>query len=322
MKEPLLDPTEDRLVLFPLKYEDMWEKYKEHMAVFWTVEEIDLTQDITDWQNLSPEEQHFISHVLAFFSSSDAIVNENLAQRFYNDVQIPEARAFYSFQIAMETIHSEMYGIMIDTYIKDAQEKDRLFNAIKHLPYVEKKARWAQKWINDRSAPYSQRIIAFVAVEGIFFSGSFCSLYWLKKRGLMPGLTLSNEFIARDEGLHCEFAALMHKHLNNKANQTQIIQIISEATEIEKEFVQSALPVSLIGMNNKLMVQYIEFVADFWLMRFGVNPIYNSENPFEWMDMISMEGKTNFFEKRVSEYQRPGILSGQQENTFTLNADF
>jgi len=326
--ESILTPNEKRFVLFPLKQHDMWEMYKKHVAVFWTAEEIDLVSDLGDWERLSNDERHFISHVLAFFAASDGIVNENLALRFYNDVQSPEARCFYGFQVAMENIHSETYSLLIDTYIKDPHQKDRLFSAVSHLSCVEKKARWALKWIGS-DASFATRLIGFAAVEGIFFSGSFCAIYWLKKRGLMPGLCTSNEFISRDEGLHCEFACLVHDNLlpNEKCDPETIRQIVTEAVEIEKEFITEALPVSLIGMNAEMMSQYIEFVADHWLSRLGLDAHYNSANPFDWMELISLEGKTNFFEKRVSEYQRPGVikgeqLDGQQTPRFTLDADF
>jgi ribonucleotide reductase beta subunit family protein with ferritin-like domain len=323
-RKSILDENEDRFVLFPIEEHTIWELYKKHMAVFWTAEEIDLVPDLADWENrLNDNERHFISHVLAFFAASDGIVNENLAQRFYNDVQNPEARCFYGFQIAMENIHSETYSLMIDTYIKNAAEKDKLFHAVTHFPFVRKKADWARKWISS-GATFAERLVGFAAVEGIFFSGSFCSIFWLKKRGLMPGLCTSNEFISRDEGLHCEFACLMHKLLphEQQATKERIKQIITEAVAIEKEFITEALPVSLIGINADLMSQYIEFVADHWLMQFGCAKVYNTENPFDWMEMISLEGKSNFFERRVSEYQRPGVLADKESQKFTLDAEF
>lgn len=321
--DPILAPNEDRFVLFPLKYHDVWEMYKKHMAVFWTAEEIDLVPDLVDWEKLSDDEKHFISHVLAFFAASDGIVNENLAQRFYNDVQIPEARCFYGFQIAMENIHSETYSLLIDTYIKDQKEKDKLFNAVQTLPCVGKKAQWAMKWISSKRS-FAERLVAFAAIEGIFFSGSFCAIFWLKKRGLMPGLCTSNEFISRDEGLHCEFACLMHSLLSKEEQATKetIISIVKEAVEIEKEFISEALPVSLIGMNAQTMTQYIEFVADHWLGQLGCEAQYNSTNPFDWMELISLEGKTNFFEKRVSEYQKSGVMGDKNQQVFTLDAEF
>ena len=305
----LLAPNENRFVVFPIEYESLWNMYKKHMAVFWTAEEIDLASDLNDWKKLNHDEQHFVKHVLAFFAASDGIVNENLALRFYNDIQVPEARCFYGLQIAMENIHSETYSLLIDTYIKDPTEKDRLFNAVEKLPHVGKKANWAMKWIHSKRS-FAERLVAFAAVEGLFFSGSFCAIFWLKKRGLMPGLCTSNEFISRDEGLHCEFACLIHQLLETeeKANAKTITTIFSEAVEIEKEFVTKALPVDLIGMNAAMMSQYIEYVADFWLEQLIQQKHYNTKNPFDWMELISLEGKTNFFEKRVSEYQRPGVI--------------
>ncbi len=321
--DPILAPNEDRFVLFPIKYHSVWEMYKNHMAVFWTAEEIDLVPDLADWEKLNDNERHFITHVLAFFAASDGIVNENLAQRFYNDVQIPEARCFYGFQIAMENIHSETYSLLIDTYVKDPVEKDKLFHAVEHFDCVSKKAKWALDWISSKNS-FAERLVAFAAIEGIFFSGSFCSIFWLKKRGLMPGLCSSNEFISRDEGLHCEFAVLLHSLLSDeeKASPETIKKIMMEAVEIEKEFILESLPVSLIGMNKELMGQYIEYVADFWMDRLGTPKQYNTENPFDWMELISLEGKTNFFEKRVSEYQKPGVLTDKTLNTFTLDAEF
>ncbi len=321
--DPILTPSDKRFVIFPLEHHAVWEMYKKHMAVFWTSEEIDLIPDLADWEKLTDNERHFITHVLAFFAASDGIVNENLAQRFYNDVQIPEARCFYGFQIAMENIHSETYSLLIDTYVKDQAEKMKLFTAIDHLPCVAKKASWAMKWIqSDRS--FAERMVAFAAIEGIFFSGSFCAIFWLKKRGLMPGLCTSNEFISRDEGLHCEFACLLHGMLEkeNQATKETITSIILEAVEIEKEFISEALPVSLIGINADLMKQYIEFVADHWLDQLGCPKAFNSDNPFDWMELISLEGKTNFFEKRVSEYQKSGVMSDKTQNVFTLDAEF
>ena len=296
VKEPLLDESKDRFVLFPIKYGDIWEMYKKAMASFWTAEEIDLQQDLSDWKKLNNDEQHFIKHILAFFSASDGIVNENLALRFYNDVQIPEARCFYGFQIAMENIHAETYGLLIDTLIQDKNEKDYLFKAIETIPCIEKKADWAFKWLHGNDN-FALRLLAFAAIEGIFFSGSFCSIFWLKKRGLMPGLTFSNELISRDEGLHTDFACLLYKHIENKPSKEQVYSLISEAVEFEQAFITEALPVSLIGMNAKLMKQYIEFVADRLLLELGYEALYRSENPFDWMELISLQGKTNFFEK-------------------------
>lgn len=323
-KSAILAPNDDRFVLFPIKYNAVWEMYKRHMAVFWTAEEIDLVPDLMDWETkLNNDERHFISHVLAFFAASDGIVNENLAIRFMKDVQIPEARCFYGFQIAMENIHSETYSLLIDTYIKDSKEKDKLFHATENLACVAKKAKWALNWISSKKS-FAHRLVAFCAIEGIFFSGSFCAIFWLKKRGLMPGLCTSNEFISRDEGLHCEFAVLMHSMLDKEEQLSveDITAIITEAVEIEKEFIMEALPVSLIGMNAESMGKYIEFVADHWLQQLGAPAYYNTQNPFDWMELISLEGKTNFFEKRVSEYQRPGILGEKQSLTFTLDAEF
>ncbi|MCF8059623.1 MAG: ribonucleotide-diphosphate reductase subunit beta [Bacteriovoracaceae bacterium] len=321
--DPILAPNEDRFVIFPIQYDRVWEMYKNHMAVFWTAEEIDLVPDLNDWEKLSDNERHFIKHVLAFFAASDGIVNENLAMRFFNEVQIPEARCFYGFQIAMENIHSETYSLLIDTYIKDPKEKSHLFKAVETLPPVAKKAKWAMKWISSKRS-FAERLVAFAAIEGIFFSGSFCAIFWLKKRGLMPGLCTSNEFISRDEGLHCEFACLMHELLSEeeKASKEDITAIIREAVEIEKEFITEALPVSLIGMNADLMSQYIEFVADHWLRNLKCDPIYNVENPFDWMELISLEGKTNFFEKRVSEYSKSGVGTDKGQQVFTLDAEF
>ena len=320
-EEPILQENPGRFVLFPLKYHDIWEMYKKQMASFWTADEIDLYQDITDWEKLSDNERHFIKHVLAFFAASDGIVLENLAQKFCTEIQIPEARCFYGFQIAMENIHSETYSLLIDTYIKDQSEKLMLFTAIDHIPVIKKKADWALKWINDQNS-FAERIVAFSAVEGIFFSGSFCSIFWLKKRSLMPGLTFSNELISRDEGLHTDFACLLYKYLVNKLSQEKIYEIIVDAVRIEKEFVSDALPVELIGMNSKLMSQYIEFVADRLIYALGYQKYFNVQNPFEWMEMISLQGKTNFFEKRVGDYQKANVLSKTEDKVFRLDADF
>ncbi|AKD53531.1 ribonucleotide-diphosphate reductase subunit beta [Spirosoma radiotolerans] len=306
--EPILEEDKGRFVLFPIKHWDIWEYYKTHEASFWTAEEIDLGQDMKDWNSLNDGERHFISHVLAFFAASDGIVNENLAVNFLSEVQYAEAKCFYGFQIMMENIHSETYSLLIDTYIKDAAEKDRLLNAIDTIPCVQKKAEWALRWIDNGS--FAERLIAFAVVEGIFFSGSFCSIYWLKKRGMMPGLTFSNELISRDEGLHRDFACMLYTdHIANKLPESQIYDIIRNAVEIEQEFVADALPVSLIGMNAELMKQYIAFVADHLLTTLGMRKLYNVSNPFDFMDMISLQGKTNFFEKRVGEYQRGEVMS-------------
>ena len=321
--EPLLKENKDRFVIFPIQHHDIWQFYKKHEASFWTAEEIDLSADTTDWsEKLNDDERYFIKHVLAFFAASDGIVNENLAENFLHEVQYTEARFFYGFQIAIENIHSETYSLLIDTYIKDPLEKDRLFHAIDTLDCVKKKAEWALRWIDKGN--FAERLVAFAAVEGIFFSGSFCSIFWLKKRGLMPGLTFSNELISRDEGLHCDFACLLYtKHLINKLPKKTIEKIITDAVAIEKEFVSDALPVNLIGMNAKLMQQYIEFVADRLLMELGNEKIYNATNPFDFMEMISLQGKTNFFEKRVGEYQKAGVMNQDKGgNKFSLDADF
>ncbi len=320
--DPILTPSDKRFILLPIEYQEVWDMYKQAMASFWVAEEIDLYQDLSDWEKLNADEKHFISHVLAFFSSSDGIVNENLALRFYNDVQIPEARCFYGFQIAMENIHAETYSLLIDTYIKDQTEKDHLFNAMETVPCVKKKADWAMKWIYSENASFATRLLAFAAVEGIFFSGSFCAIFWLKKRGLMPGLTFSNELISRDEGLHTDFACLLYRMLQDKLDHSDVIALITEAVDIEKEFITEALPVSLIGINSKMMTQYIEFIADRLVRELGLAPIYNATNPFDWMELISLEGKTNFFEKRVAEYQKAGVMNKREDMTFTLDAEF
>ncbi len=323
VEEPILKTNDGRFVLFPIEHNDIWEFYKKAEASFWTVEEVDLSQDLKDWESLNDGERYFISNVLAFFAASDGIVNENLSENFLNEVQYTEAKFFYGFQIAIENIHSEMYSLMIDSYIKDPIEKDKLLNAIDTLKFVKKKAAWALRWIEKGS--YAERLIAFAAVEGIFFSGSFCSIFWLKKRGLMPGLSFSNELISRDEGLHCDFACMMYNnHLRNKLSVEQVTKIITDGVEIEKEFVTDSLPVKLIGMNAELMCQYIEFVADRLLVELNCLKIYNSLNPFDFMEMISLQGKTNFFEKRVGEYQKAGVMNSDKEKTekFSLNEDF
>ncbi len=321
--EPLLRENPGRFVLYPIEHEDIWGFYKKAEASFWTAEEIDLSVDLSDWANkLNDDERHFIKHVLAFFAASDGIVNENLAENFVREVQYTEAKFFYGFQIMMENIHSETYSLLIDTLIKDTAEKNKLFNAIDTLDCVRKKANWALRWIKEAS--FAERLIAFAAVEGIFFSGSFCSIFWLKKRGLMPGLSFSNELISRDEGLHCDFACHLYtKHVVNKLPKEKIVQIITEAVEIEKEFVTDALPVKLIGMNADMMTQYIEFVADRLLGELGCDKVYKSSNPFDFMDFISLQGKTNFFEKRVAEYQKAGVMAAKPEdNKFSLDVDF
>lgn len=320
ISEPLLTENDNRFVMFPLQEHDIWKMYKKQVDCFWRAEEIDLSKDIGDWNALNNEEKYFISMILAFFAASDGIVSENLAMRFMNDVQLSEARAFYGFQIAMENIHSETYSLLIDSYIKDDTEKQKMFNAIQHFPCIKKKADWAIKWINDKRSSFQTRLIAFACVEGIFFSGAFCSIFWLKKRGLMPGLTFSNELISRDEALHTEFAVLLYSKLLKKLPKAKIHEIIKEAVEIEQEFICEALPCRLIGMNSKLMTQYIEFVADRLCLQLGYDKIYNSINPFDFMEMISIEGKTNFFEKRVSDY---ALSEKTKDDTiFDFNADF
>ena len=320
--EPILDSTNDRFVLFPIQHNDIWEMYKNQEASFWTAEEIDLSADISDWENkLNDNERYFVKHVLAFFAASDGIVNENLAEHFLSEVQYTEAKFFYGFQIMMENIHSETYSLLIDGLIKDKKEKDYLFNALDNIECVKEKADWALRWIDNGT--YAERLIAFAAVEGIFFSGSFCSIFWLKKRGLMPGLSFSNELISRDEGLHCDFACMLYtNHLVNKLDPKVVQGIIMDAVEIEKEFVCDALPVKLIGMNSDLMSQYIEFCADRLLVELNIEKVYNSENPFDFMELISLQGKTNFFEKRVGEYQKAGVKSDKADNAFRLDVDF
>ena len=320
--EPILQENPNRFVLFPIEHDDIWQFYKKSEANFWTAEEIDLAQDLTDWdQKLNDNERHFIKHVLAFFAASDGIVNENLAENFVSEVQYTEAKFFYGFQIMMENIHSETYSLLIDTYIKDPKEKDYLFNAIENLECVNKKANWALRWI--KNSTFAERLIAFAAVEGIFFSGSFCSIFWLKNRGLMPGLSFSNELISRDEGMHCDFACLLYNdHVVNKLSPDTVKKIIMDAVEIEKEFVSDAIPVKLIGMNAELMQQYIEFVADRLLAALNQPKVYKVENPFPWMDLISIQGKTNFFEKRVGDYQKSGVMTERDKQVFTLNEDF
>ncbi|MFZ8960582.1 MAG: ribonucleotide-diphosphate reductase subunit beta [Flavobacteriaceae bacterium] len=322
-EEPILQENENRFVLFPIQHHDIWEWYKKMEASFWTAEEIDLHQDLSDWNTkLTKDEQYFIKHILAFFAASDGIVNENLAENFVNEVQYTEAKFFYGFQIMMENIHSETYSLLIDTYVKNDEEKNKLFKAIEVFPAIKKKADWALRWIDSDS--FAERIIAFAAVEGIFFSGAFCSIFWLKKRGLMPGLTFSNELISRDEGVHCDFAVHLHNnHLVNKVPKNRIREILVDALTIEREFVTESLPVSLIGMNSKLMTQYLEFVTDRLLVELGCEKEYNVTNPFDFMDMISLQGKTNFFEKRVGEYQKAGVLNNEKENTkISFDADF
>lgn len=302
IREPLLAPDDKRFVMFPILYEDIWAMYQKQVLSFWTPGEIDMSRDIDHWNRLEKGEQHFISSILAFFAASDGIVLENLAQRFMMDVQVSEARAFYGFQIAMENIHSHTYSNLIETYVRDPEEKDRLFNAIQHFPCIKKKSDWAQKWIHDHRSSFAARLVAFACVEGIFFSGAFCSIFWLKKRGLLPGLIQSNELISRDEALHCEFAILLYSKLLKRMDKARIHEIVREAVEIESEFICEALPCRLIGMNSELMTQYIQFVADRLCVQLGYKKIYNVANPFDWMELISMESKSNFFEKRVSDY--------------------
>ncbi|KAF4217792.1 hypothetical protein CNMCM8980_008456 [Aspergillus fumigatiaffinis] len=313
--EPLLQENPHRFVLFPIKYHEIWQMYKKAEASFWTAEEIDLSKDLHDWNNrLNDDERYFISHVLAFFAASDGIVNENLLERFSNEVQVPEARCFYGFQIMIENIHSETYSLLIDTYIKEPKQRTYLFDAIDTIPCIAKKAQWAMTWISDKESTFAQRLVAFAAVEGIFFSGSFASIFWLKKRGLMPGLTFSNELISRDEGLHTDFACLLFSHLNHRPDKKVVEDIIVEAVAIEQEFLTDALPVALLGMNSKLMCQYIEFVADRLLVALGNKKYYNSPNPFDFMESISLAGKTNFFEKRVGDYQKAGVMASTKKD--------
>lgn len=302
VNEPLLTPNDNRYVMFPIENDDIWKMYKKQVECFWRCEEVDLAKDLTHWGSLNEHEQYFIKMILAFFAASDGIVLENLASRFMNDVQLSEARAFYGFQIAMENIHSEMYSLLIETYVKDREEKQKLFEALDNFECIKKKADWALKWINDKRANFATRLIGFACVEGIFFSGAFCAIFWLKKRGLMPGLTFSNELISRDEALHTEFAILLYNNMNKRNRKDKVYEIIKEAVSIEKEFILECLPCRLIGMNSDLMSQYIEFVADRLVVQLGYEKIYNATNPFDFMEMISIEGKTNFFEKRVGEY--------------------
>ena len=322
MDELILRENKNRFVLFPLTYPVIWDMYKKAEASFWTAEEIDLSMDYNDWVTLTENERHFIKHVLAFFASSDGIVNENLAMNFSNEIQIPEARCFYGFQIAIENIHSEVYSLLIDTYLKDPVEKSNTFNALETMSSVSAKAKWAFRYLKRENASFAERLIAFAAIEGIFFSGSFCAIFWLKKRGLMPGLTFSNELISRDEGLHCDFACLLYSMLSNKLSESDVYAIIDDAVAIECEFVTSALPVELIGMNSQLMQQYIRFVADRLLVSLGYQKLYRATNPFEFMELLSLQGKTNFFEKRVGEYSKAGVGVKEEEKVFTLDAEF
>jgi ribonucleoside-diphosphate reductase subunit M2 len=317
--EPLLVPDDNRFVMFPIKHNDIWEMYKKQIDCFWRAEEIDLSKDLTNWESLNADERHFISMILAFFAASDGIVLENLASRFMSEIQVSEARAFYGFQIAMENIHSQTYSLLIETYIKDGDEKHKLFNAIEHFPCIKKKSDWAQKWIHDNRSSFATRLVAFACVEGIFFSGAFCSIYWLKKRGLMPGLTFSNELISRDEALHCEFAILLYSKLLKKIDKARIHELIKEAVDIETEFICEALPCRLIGMNSEMMSQYIRFVADRLCVQLGYKKIYNVSNPFDFMELISLEGKTNFFEKRNDSY---ALANKKSDDAFDFNCEF
>ena len=318
-QEPILQENKNRFVIFPIQHDDIWQWYKKQEASFWIAEEIDLHQDVVDWKKLSDDERYFLKHILAFFAASDGIVNENLAENFVNEVQYSEAKFFYGFQIMMENIHSEMYSLLIDTLVDNDSEKDELFNALERFPAIKKKADWALRWIDSDS--FAERLIAFAAVEGIFFSGAFCSIFWMKKRGLLPGLATSNEFISRDEGLHRDFACHIHNnHLLNKVPQERIIQIISEALDIGREFITESLPVNLIGMNSKLMSEYLEFVTDHLLETLNCPKVYNTANPLDFMDMISLEGKTNFFEKRVSEYKKAGV--GEEQSDHNIDDAF
>ncbi len=321
-QEPLLVENKQRFVLFPIKYREVWQMYKKAQACFWTVEEVDLGEDLNHWKNkLNDKERTFIGYVLAFFAASDGIVNENLAGKFMMDVQIPEARCFYGFQIAIENVHAEMYSTLIETYIKDKKLKSKMFNSIEEVDSIKKKAQWALKWINNKNS-FAERLVGFAVVEGIFFSGSFCAIFWLKKRGIMPGLTFSNELISRDEGLHTDFACLLYGMIKKKLTKKRIYEIIDEAVKIEKEFITEALSCDLIGMNSKLMGQYIEFVADRLIVALGYSKYYRTKNPFGFMDMISLQGKTNFFEKRVGDYSKAGVASPIKERKFNLDADF
>ena len=318
-REPLLAPDDNRFVMFPIQHDDIWQMYKKQVDCFWRAEELDLTKDVDHWDSLNDNEKYFISMILAFFAASDGIVLENLASRFMNEVQISEARAFYGFQIAMENIHNESYSLLIETYIKDKTEKHKLLHAIENFPCIKKKSDWAQKWIHDNRSSFATRLVAFACVEGIFFSGAFCSIFWMKKRGLMPGLTFSNELISRDEALHCEFAILLYSKLVKKIDKNRIHEIIKEAVEIETEFICQALPCKLIGMNSDLMTQYIQFVADRLCVQLGYKKIYNVNNSFQFMETISLQSKTNFFEKRVSEY---ALANKNSENAFEFSEDF
>jgi len=322
LREPILTESADRFVVFPIQHPDLWEKYKQHMAVFWTPEEIDLSKDMAHWEKLSDNERHFIKHILGFFAGSDGIVMENLATRFMKEVQWPEAKFFYSCQNLLEAVHSETYSLLIDTYIHDPVEKNQLFKAVQTIPCVQKKADWALTWIDNKDASFATRLLAFAAVEGIFFSGAFCAIFWLKQRGIMPGLTLSNEFIARDEGIHTDFACLLYSKLVNRLTKQQAHKIIRDAVKIEKQFITKSLPCELIGMNAKMMTQYIEFVADRLLLQLGYPKAYSASNPFSFMEVISLENKDNFFEKRVSTYAKAAVGKDREKMSFKMDADF
>jgi ribonucleoside-diphosphate reductase beta chain len=322
LREPILTESADRFVVFPSQHPDLWEKYKQHMAVFWTPEEIDLSKDMAHWEKLSDNERHFIKHILGFFAGSDGIVMENLATRFMKEVQWPEAKFFYSCQNLLEAVHSETYSLLIDTYIHDPVEKNQLFKAVQTIHCVQKKADWALTWIDNKDASFATRLLAFAAVEGIFFSGAFCAIFWLKQRGIMPGLTLSNEFIARDEGIHTDFACLLYSKLVNRLTKQQAHKIIRDAVKIEKQFITKSLPCELIGMNAKMMTQYIEFVADRLLLQLGYPKAYSSTNPFSFMEVISLENKDNFFEKRVSTYAKAAVGKDREKMSFKMDADF
>lgn len=322
MEEPILMPSDDRFVIFPIKNPDLWTKYKQHMAVFWTAEEIDLSKDMKDWEKLTEGEQFFIKNILGFFAGADGIVMENLALRFLSEVQLPEAKFFYSCQNLLEAVHSETYSLLIDTYIHDREEKEKILNAIQTIPCVQKKGEWALQWIHGKDVEFATRLVAFAAVEGIFFSGSFCAIFWLKQRGLLPGLTLSNEFIARDEGLHTEFACLLYKKLNNRLKKKEVVRILSEAVDVEKNFITESIPCQLIGMNATLMKQYIEYVADRLLLQLGYSTHYGTPNPFSFMENISLENKDNFFEKRVSTYAKATVGKEKAKMVFSQTEDF
>jgi ribonucleoside-diphosphate reductase subunit M2 len=320
--EPLLNADDSRFVMFPIKDQEIWEMYKKAEDCFWRAQEVDLSKDLAHWLSLTDNEKYFISMILAFFAASDGIVLENLGLRFMTEVQLAEAKAFYGFQIAIENIHSIMYSQLIETYISNNIEKNKLFNALDNFECIRKKADWAKKWIHDKKSDFATRLVAFACVEGIFFSGAFCAIFWIKKRGLMPGLTFSNELISRDEALHTEFAVLLYSYLQNKPSEETIISIVKEAVDIEKEFITESIPCNLIGMNNKLMNQYIEYVSDRLLSMFNIKPIYNSKNPFDWMEMISIQGKTNFFEKRVGEYSNKSNPNINNSYNFKLSDNF